>query len=103
VTPRKPALQNLDDYAAQEKLIHEYLADLRQTNWRDAGILREDKLVNRDGREILQWLELSNTRHLVSFIPFPECIAEINMWGEEIDQPESRADFKFVVNSFRVE
>ena len=103
VTPRKPALQGLDDYAAQERLVHDYLVDLRRTSWSDAGILREDKLRSRDDREIFQWLELSNTRHLVSFVPFQECVAEINMWGEEIDQPASRDDFKIVVSSLRVE
>ena len=99
VTPRRSQSRERDDRAAQERLAREYLADLRRTNWPDAGMLLEEVLIMPDGRYILQWLELSNARHLVSFVPIGRCIVEINMWGEATSDMRARRDFEALVKS----
>ena len=103
VTPRRSPLRGSDDRAAQERLARKYLADLRRTNWPDAGMLLEEVLIMPDGRNILQWLELSNVRHLVSFVSLGSCVVEINMWGEATLDSRARRDFSDLVRSLKTE
>ena len=92
-----------DDRAAQERLARKYLADLRRMNWPEAGMILDDVLTMPDGRKILQWLELSNTRHLVSFVFLGSCVMEINMWGEATSDARARRDFSDLVTSLKIE
>jgi hypothetical protein len=92
-----------DDRAAQERLARKYLADLRRTNWPDAGMILDEVLIQPDGRYILRWLELSNTRHLVSFVFLGSCVVEINMWGEATSDARARRDFSDLVTSLKIQ
>jgi hypothetical protein len=101
-TPRSADLiDSRDEFAEQEHLAEDYLADLRRTNWKNAGMIRNEKFTVANGRTILQWLQVSNVRHLVSFVPQGKCVLEVNMWGKAIDNPEAQRDFAIILESAR--
>jgi hypothetical protein len=102
-TPRSSEqIDDRNDLGEQTGLAEDYLASLRRTNWKDAGMIRNEKFTVADGRTILQWLEVSNVRHLVSFIPQGKCVLEVNMWGNAVDNPEARRDFAAILESVHV-
>lgn len=99
-TPRSANLiDSRDEVAEQTRLAEDYLADLRRTNWKDAGMIRNEKFNVANGRTILQWLEVSNLRHLVSFVPQGKCVLEVNMWAKAVDNPEAQRDFAMILES----
>ncbi|HEY2714173.1 MAG TPA: hypothetical protein VGI60_16805 [Chthoniobacterales bacterium] len=89
------------DIVEQEKIADEYLKQMRGENFTRAGIIQKGSIMRPDGRTILQWLEVSNTTHLFSFVPEGQCTVEVNMWGEATKEPASLRDFETIVDSIK--
>lgn len=89
------------DLLEQEKIAQDALQQIRKEGFAQAGIVKNGRITRPDGRVIQRWLEVSNVKHIVSFIPDGECTVEVNMWAAAADEPESLADFEAVVGSVK--